>query len=102
MTGGSGNDTFLLDFWLNELNSFSNAGATVEDFTPGKDEIVFSSGAGMEDFGGGNTDPHLTNVGDLWTVHSIDQHGNEVDATFHIVGITQLTEGIDYQYDFSA
>ena len=86
MTGGTGNDTFLLD--ANTEIFPGNGGAIVRDFHHGEDHIIFE-----------NENPAtLTHSGDIWTVHT-DNGLGPIDIPFEIDGITALSSS-EYETHF--
>jgi Ca2+-binding RTX toxin-like protein len=87
MTGGSGKDTFILDYSFGEVVPSNNGGAIVRDFTHGYDHISFQ----------GENPGALTHSGDIWTVHSVDDSGNTYNTSFEIAGVTHLSSS---EYDF--
>ena len=97
MTGGSGGDTFILDYTYATHFGPANANAIIHDFQSGIDHIIFRGPVPIESGG-------LTHIGDLWTIHSPDpdyQNGNEnitFDVSYTIEGITTL-QASDYSFD---
>lgn len=87
MTGGSGKDTFTLDYSFGEVVPSNNGGAIVRDFTHGYDHISFE----------GENSGTLSHSGDIWTVHSVDDSGNSYNTSFEIAGVTSLSHS---EYDF--
>jgi hypothetical protein len=90
MTGNSGRDTFILDYHAPEDTNFlfvGNDGAVVHDFTHGYDHLTFE----------GDHPGTLTHSGDIWTVHTVNDHGDPHTASFEIAGITSLSPS---EYDF--
>jgi Ca2+-binding RTX toxin-like protein len=77
MTGGSGYDTFVLDYTVEIFPG--NGGAIVRDFTHGFDHIVFT----------GDDPATLTHVGDTWTVQAENEFG-AYSVSFEIDGVTSL------------
>jgi hypothetical protein len=93
MTGGKGEDTFVLTFEPafegGERPDPGNFDAIVRDFHPGEDFIEFQGPAGAT----------LTHEGDIWTVHATNPDSGEAyEVSYEIDGVSQLSSA-DYNVD---
>jgi Ca2+-binding RTX toxin-like protein len=91
LTGGPGQDAFILNYNFGLMGFPVAEDVVIRDFEPGEDHITFV---------GTNTDVSLTNEGDIWTLSYFDLDlESQNDVTFQIAGITELDSN-DFSFDF--
>jgi Ca2+-binding RTX toxin-like protein len=85
--GGSGADTFVINYNFGSLGFLNADQSVIQDFQHGEDVIQLQ----------GEDPALLTHLNDVWTVTYFDsdlQEQNEV--SFWVAGITELQAGVDY------